>query len=292
MEASLRAAPARLRPRPGDSVHDSALKEEKEELGPEFLQSLARGLAVLRALGSRTGGLTLSEAAEDTGLARATARRALITLHHLGYVRADGRNFSLTPRVLELGYAPLQALSFEEIVRPHLTDLTERLGESSSIAVLDGDDVRYVARVATSRIMSVNIAVGTRFPAYATSMGRVLVAGLPPADLAAYLARVRPKRHTPHTRTGTEELRRIVDAAARDGYALVDQELEEGLRSVAVPIRGRDGQVTAAVNVAQHVGRGTGQQMLDETLPAVTETAARITADLGIVGERRPVPVL
>ncbi|MDX6356540.1 MAG: IclR family transcriptional regulator, pca regulon regulatory protein, partial [Streptomyces sp.] len=230
LEASLRAAPTHLRHRPGDSANDDALKEE---LGPEFLQSLARGLAVLRALGSRTGGLTLSEAAEATGQARATARRSLITLHRLGYVHAEGRNFVLTPRVLELGYAPLSALSFEQIVRPHLTDLTALLGESSSVAVLDGDDVRYVARVATARIMSVNIAVGTRFPAYATSMGRVLLAGLPRAERAAYFARIRPEEHTMHTRTGIEELSRIVDAAGHDGYALVDQELEEGLRSIA-----------------------------------------------------------
>lgn len=318
----------------------------KRELGAGFLQSLARGLAVLRALGGVEatswgetravggaaravegvgrsvgravdgearavgdaargasgaaggiggmthglvgagqggglgGGMTLTAVAEATGLARATARRSLLTLVELGYAEADGRTFRPLPRVLELGYAPLAELGFTDIAQPHMRELVRTVHESASLAVLDGGDIRYIARVPTVRIMSVNITIGTRFPAYATSMGRVLLAGLDTDARAAHLADVRPRPLTRHTVTSVPELARVVERAAAEGHALVDQELEEGLRSLAVPVRDVRGRVVAALNVATHAGRGTAESVRGELLPALRTTAARIEADL------------
>jgi IclR family pca regulon transcriptional regulator len=167
--------------------------------GVHFVQSLERGLAVIRAFGADTPQLTLSEVARKTGLTRAAARRFLLTLCDLGYVRSDGRLFSLTPRVLELGYAFLSSLSLTEVAEPHLERLVAEIHESSSVSVLDGDDIVYVARVPTSRIMRVSINVGTRFPAYATSMGRVLLAGLEDDALGEYLERVELRRLSART---------------------------------------------------------------------------------------------
>ncbi|MCP2256495.1 transcriptional regulator, IclR family [Streptoalloteichus tenebrarius] len=268
------------------------LRAHKDELGPEFLQSLARGLAVLTALRA-PGGRTLSEVADATGLPRATARRALLSLQQRGYVAParDQRRFALQPRVLELGYAKLSRLTFEEIVQPHLADLVEQVHDSASVAVLDGEDIRYVARVATVRIMSVDIRVGTRFPAYATAMGRVLLAGLPDEELAERLSRHEPRPFTPHTRTTREALAVAVDNARRDGFALVEQELDEGLRSIAVPLRDRAGRVVAAVNVATPVSRRTSADLRERVLPALRATADRIAVDLAEVGERGFLPL-
>ncbi|MFD9483322.1 IclR family transcriptional regulator C-terminal domain-containing protein [Streptomyces sp. NPDC059991] len=258
----------------------------KRELGPDFLQSLARGLAVLCALGADRGeGLTLTAVSEVTGLARATVRRSLLTLVHLGYVECGGsagRHFRLLPRVLELGCARLSALGPAEVAQPHLARLVARTGESASMAVLDGADIRYAARVPTVRIMSIDITVGTRFPAYATSMGRVLLAGLAPAERPP-LPDGLPAL-TPNTVTSPAELARIVERCAADGYALVAEELEEGLRSLAVPVRGADGRVVAAVNVAQHARRGTPEEMLRTLLPALRAAGAGISADLAVLG--------
>ncbi|MBA6438703.1 IclR family transcriptional regulator domain-containing protein [Streptomyces sp. GMR22] len=278
----------------GTAVGEDPARMAKRELGAGFLQSLARGLAVLRALGGgmapglvgagpgggRGGGMTLSAVAEATGLARATARRSLLTLVELGYAEADGRAFRPLPRVLELGYAPLAELGFTDIAQPHMRELVRTVHESASLAVLDGGDIRYIARVPTVRIMSVNITIGTRFPAYATSMGRVLLAGLDADARAAHLAGVRPEPLTRHTVTDVAELARVVERAAEEGYALVDQELEEGLRSLAVPVRDARGRVVAALNVATHAGRGTAESARGELLPALRATAARIEADL------------
>ncbi|MGR8010028.1 IclR family transcriptional regulator domain-containing protein [Streptomyces hypolithicus] len=259
------------------------------EAGPEFLQSLARGLAVLHALGWARGGLSLTAVAEAAALPRATARRSLITLQYLGYVHADGRTFTLLPRVLEVGYARLSRLSFGEIVRPHLAELTGRVHESASVAALDGDEIRYVERVPTARIMRVDITVGTRFAAYATSMGRVLLAGLPERERATRLARIRFEPLTRHIVTTADALSAALDSVAHDGYALVDEELEEGLRSLAMPLRDRLGRTVAAVNVSQHAGRGTPQQFLDSVLPPLTAAVARIEADLAVAGERQHI---
>ncbi|MEU4350776.1 IclR family transcriptional regulator C-terminal domain-containing protein [Streptomyces sp. NPDC023838] len=258
----------------------------KRELGPGFLQSLARGLAVLCALGADRGeGLTLTAVSGATGLARATVRRSLLTLIHLGYVECGGpggRHFRLLPRVLELGCARLSARGPAEVAQPHLARLVARTGESASMAVLDGGDIRYVARVPTVRIMSIDITVGTRFPAYATAMGRVLLAGLAPGERPP-LPDGLPAL-TPNTVTSPAELARIVERCAADGYALVAEELEEGLRSLAVPVRGADGRVVAAVNVARHARRGTPSQMLASLLPPLRATAGLISADLAALG--------
>ncbi|MEU5702746.1 IclR family transcriptional regulator domain-containing protein [Streptomyces aurantiacus] len=254
----------------------------KQELGREFIESLARGLTVITAFGEGRAELTLTEVATATGLARATARRALITLEHLGHVTAHGRTFTLTPRVLALGFPPLSRTTLPQIAAPHLADLAGRLHDSASLAVLAGDEIQYTARVATSRIMSVNITVGTRLPAYATSLGRVMMAGLPPAERGPFLT----GRHalTPHTVTDPAALAAILDHVRQAGYALVDGELEEGLRSIAVPVRDRTGRVVAAVNVAMHSSRRTVEQCAAEVLPELSATAGLIEADLRVAG--------
>jgi IclR family transcriptional regulator, pca regulon regulatory protein len=246
----------------------------------DFVQSLDRGLAVIRAFGPERERLSLSEVARATGLTRAAARRFLLTLVKLGYVRNDGREFSLRPRVLELGYAYLSGLALPEVAAPHMEELVARLHESSSITVLDGHQIVYVVRVPTKRIMTVAISVGTRFPAYATSMGRVLLADLPAEELERYLAEETFEPLTAHTVTSPARLREIVREVAAEGYAIVDQELEEGLRAVAAPIRGAADVGTAAINVSTHASRISMDAMRDQVLPALLETAREIEADL------------
>ncbi len=249
----------------------------------DFVQSLDRGLAVIRAFGPDRERLSLSEVARATGLTRAAARRFLLTLVKLGYVRNDGREFSLRPRVLELGYAYLSGLALPEVAAPHMEELVARLHESSSISVLDGHQIVYVVRVPTKRIMTVAISVGTRFPAYATSMGRVLLAQLSDDELERYLAEVTFERLTSRTVTNPARLRTIVREAARQGYAIVDQELEEGLRAVAAPIRGAD-VGSAAINVSAHASRVSMGAMRGQILPALLETARQIEADVQAQG--------
>jgi IclR family transcriptional regulator, pca regulon regulatory protein len=255
-----------------------------------FVQSLERGLAVIRAFGEERPELTLSEVAHETGLTRAAARRFLLTLADLGYVRADGRRFALSPRVLELGYAYLSSIGLPEIAEPHLERLAAEVRESSSVSVLDGDDIVYVARVPTSRIMRVAINVGTRFPAHATSMGRVQLAALPDAELDAFLDRVELRPLTAHTLTDPAKLRAELARIRSQGWALVDQELEEGLRSVAAPIRDRTGRVVAAVNVSAHASRASRDTVRRTLLPPLLATAARIQEDLRAAGVP-PLPV-
>ncbi|RKQ92175.1 IclR family transcriptional regulator [Solirubrobacter pauli] len=254
------------------------------ERGEHFVQSLERGLAVIRAFSPEEPELTLSDVARRTGLTRAAARRFLLTLGDLGYVRSDGKRFALTPRVLELGYAYLSSLSLPEIAEPHLERLAAEVRESSSVSVLDGDEIVYVGRVPTSRIMRVSINVGTRFPAYATSMGRVLLAALTEAELDAYLARAELEPLTARTLTDAGALRAELDRIRAQGWALVDQELEEGLRSVAAPVRGREGTVVAAVNVSAHASRASREAVRKTLLPPLLATAARIESDLKDVG--------
>ncbi|WP_283134535.1 IclR family transcriptional regulator domain-containing protein [Rhizohabitans arisaemae] len=320
MESALTESPV-PRKNPSDPIATWA-RASKEELGPEFVESLARGLSVLIALGSghasyasRPGvtstsdnasandlppgkrpdrdpeppspagletGLTLSEVAQATGLSRATVRRALITLVHLGYASEAGRGFLPTPRVLELGFACLSTLPLPQIAQPHLTTLVDQVHDSASMAVLDGTDIRYVARVPTVRIMSVDITLGTRFPAYATSMGRVLLADLPEHERAAILREIEPVRLTPHTVTSRDALAALLDEVAKEGHSLVDEELEVGLRSIAVPVHDRTGRVVAAVNVSTHAGRHPLGHLRASILPHLREAARRITADLGV----------
>ncbi len=285
MEAAL--ASGRGGARAAGPAHSRALKEE---LGSGYLQSLARGLDVLRAFGAVRGPARLTDLAALAGLPRATARRSLITLCHLGYVREEAGGFVLLPRVLGLGHALLSALTLPEIATPHLVRLVRAVRESASVAVLDGDDIRYVARVAGSRVMHIDIVVGTRLPAYATSMGRVLLGALPGAERDARLARITPEALTPRTLTGPAELREAVAETAGRGFGWVEEELEEGLRSVAVPVRDGTGRVVAALNVALHAGRCAPEESLAVLLPQLRETAGRISADLAAVGRHAAVP--
>jgi IclR family pca regulon transcriptional regulator len=218
--------------------------------------------------------------AASTGLSRAAARRFLRTLVQLGYMRSDGSRFALRPKILELGYAYLSSLTLPEVAMPHLEQLVEQVHESSSVSELDGDDVIYIARVPTKRIMTVTISVGTRFPAYATSMGRVMLAAQSDQRLDEYLASVSLRGLTGHTITSATALRRELRKIRAQGWALVDQELEEGLRSIAAPIRDADGQVIAAVNVSTHAGRRTLNSTVEELLQPLLATARRIELDL------------
>jgi IclR family pca regulon transcriptional regulator len=245
----------------------------------DFVQSLARGLTVVRALARPGSGSTLAEVAREAGFSRAATRRFLLTLQELGYVRGDGRIFALTPRVLELGYAYLSALTLPELAQPHLEGLVQRVHESSSVSVLDGRDVVYVARVPTRRIMAVAISVGTRFPAHATSMGRVLLAGLPAPELRAVLGAGPFAQLTPRTVTRPADLEAEVERVRERGWALVDQELEEGLRSIAVPIRDAAGSVVAAMNCSS-TARRPAEDMRRTLLPELQEAAAAVERDL------------
>jgi IclR family transcriptional regulator, pca regulon regulatory protein len=252
--------------------------------GPEFVQSLERGLAVIRAFDADHAELGLSDVARVTGLTRATARRFLLTLVQLGYVRQEGSRFSLRPRVLELGFSYLSALSLPEVAQPHMESLVAQVNESSSIAVLDDTEIIYVVRVPTTQIMSITIAVGTRLPAYPTSMGRVLLAALDPDSLDERLARMELVPLTTATVTDAAALRRVVARVRQEGWAMVDQELEQGVRSVAVPIRGSDGAVAAALNVSVHASRMTMAGLRRDVLPRLLRTATAIEAELRSVG--------
>jgi IclR family transcriptional regulator, pca regulon regulatory protein len=247
---------------------------------PHFVQSLERGLSVITAFGPDTASPTLSDVARLTGLTRAAARRFLLTLVDLGYVRQEANRFELTPKVLGLGYAFLSGLSLPGVAEPHLERLSRDVHESSSMSVLDGPDIVYVARVPTSRIMKVTINIGTRFPAYATSMGRVLLAGLDDEALDAYLRATEIAPFTPHTVADTDTLRARIHEVRERGYALVDQELEHGLRSIAAPVRDRHGDVVAAVNVSTHVSRVTKDKVRRQFLPPLLRTVSDIEADL------------
>ena len=268
-------------------TRDTSL-DPKQELGPEYLQSLARGLRVLAAL-SAPGGMTLSAVAEATALPRATARRSLLTLENLGYVAQDGRLFVPLPRVLDLGYSPVSSRPLADLAQPHLVDLVHQVLESASVAVLDDREIRYIARVAATRVMHVDITVGTRFPAYATSMGRVLLAGLPADQRSAWLAGAELTPLTSHTLTDVARLEAVLAEVERDGYAVVDQELEEGLRSVAVPLHGPDGRVVAAVNIAHHTGRTSQRDVREILLPALRDSARHIENDIALAFALRPL---
>jgi IclR family pca regulon transcriptional regulator len=260
---------------PGDDAAVSAPPSGSRD----FVQSLERGLQVIKAFDGEHPELTLSEVSRRTGMARAAARRFLLTLEQLGYVHHDGRTFVLRPRILDLGFAYLSSMGLPEVAGPHLETLVATVQESSSMSVLDGSDIVYVARMPTRRrIMTVSIAVGTRFPAYATSMGRVLLAALEPALLDDYLRTTPLVGHTDKTITDPTALREVLADVASAGYAIVDQELEDGLRSVAAPVR-HDGQVVAAVNVSVHASRASLAQIEERFLPHLLTACDDITVD-------------
>jgi IclR family pca regulon transcriptional regulator len=246
----------------------------------DFVQSLDRGLSVIRCFTRETPSLTLSEIAELTGLTRAAARRFLITLRDLGYVQSDGRMFSLRPRVLELGYSYLSSLPVWDVAKPYLEELADQVRETTSASVLDGPDIVFVARVEARRIMSMTLGVGSRLPAWATAMGRVLLADLPPAALDQYFEQVSLDPFTPRTVTNPKELRKVIEAARDEGYTLVDQEVEEGVRSLAVPIRTPEGKAEAALTVCSHAYRVSVERIMDEFLPLVRRTSDQIGAEI------------
>jgi IclR family pca regulon transcriptional regulator len=255
---------------------------------PDFIEAIARGFDVIKAFDTQRPAMSLSEVAAATGLARPTTRRILLTLESLGYVRSSAGGFTLTPRVLELGLTYVQAQGLWEIARPHLERLVARTGESSSIAQLDGSDIVYVARVAVPKIIALSVSIGTRFPAPQTSLGKVLLAGLDQEELDAALAE--PSRAGVRARWQPE--RDELDAVLRDvrakGWALTDEQLAPGIRSIAAPLRGGDGRVVAAVNVTVHAAETPVTTLTDEYLPMLLQTAGDISADFAL---RQAVPV-
>jgi IclR family pca regulon transcriptional regulator len=244
---------------------------------PNFMTSLARGLAVLRAFSDQRRHLTIAQITHKTGIPRAAVRRCLHTLKQLGYADSEGNNFSLKPKVLTLGYSYLSSTPLTVSTAPYLNHISRTLNESCSLAVLDGNEVLYVARSATSRIMSVSLNTGSRLPAYCTSLGRVMLAALPEDALDAYFSQVKLKASTPHTVVSVKRLREILAAVRAGGYALNDEELEIGLRSIAVPVRGASGQVVAALNVSAQASRVSVRQMLDTMLPVLRQGSAELS---------------
>lgn len=251
----------------------------REGAGPDFIEAIARGLEVITAFRQGSPEMTLAEIATATGLARPTARRILLTLTELGYVRAGARGYTLTPRVLDLGVAYVRSTGLWDIARPHLEWLVERTGESCSIAQLDGSDIVYVARVAVPKIVALAVQIGTRFPALPTSLGKVQLAALPPDELERVLAEP--------TRSGLTA-RWCPDAAERDaelrqvrarGWALTDEQLAAGIRSVAAPVRDGDGRVIAGVNVNCHAAETPVERLVEHHLPLLLQAAGEISAD-------------
>jgi IclR family pca regulon transcriptional regulator len=255
----------------------TAHPDEPPRPSDSYVQSFARGLAVIRAFTAQAPEHTLTSVAAATGLTRAGARRILLTLQALGYVEGDGKLFRLTPRILELGFAYLSTLPLWNLAEPVMEDLSEAMGESTSASVLDGADIVYVLRVSTRKIMRVSLGTGSRLPAYCTSMGRVLLAGLPPAEARALLASAPLVAHTAHTLTDVDAVMARVQQARRQGWCLVDQELEEGLVSLAAPIVGRGGQTIAAINLSGQANRTSAEAMREHMVAPLLQAAQRIS---------------
>jgi IclR family pca regulon transcriptional regulator len=241
------------------------------EESADYVQSLARGLQVLRAFDRELANPSLSEIAERIGLSRAVVRRSLLTLQHLGYVGSRGRSFFLTPRVLELGYSYLSSLDLTELAQQCLEQLSQRVGESCSMAVLDGSDIVYVLRVPVRRVMSVALGVGARLPAFAASMGRVILADLPDAELALWLKAQKFRAYTPQTIHTANALKAELLRVRKQGYALTSRELEPGLCSIAVPIRTAEGQVVAALNIGMPYSEDARERAVKQMLPALQD---------------------
>jgi IclR family transcriptional regulator, pca regulon regulatory protein len=247
--------------------------------GPDFVEALARGLDVLAAFGPAHRRMSLREVADVAGLARPTARRLLLTLEELGYVRSSAGAFELTPRVLDLGAAYVSSLGLWDVARPHLEELVSRTGESSSMAQLDGSDIVYVARVSVPKIISLRVDVGTRFPATQTSQGKVLLAALSPAELEAALALPSRSGLPPYIGRSAGQLAEELTEVRARGWALADEELAPGVRSVAVPVRDREGRVRAAMNVTVHAAETSTATLLEDHLPLLLRTAGEVGAD-------------
>src|SRR5579885_2285316 len=259
--------------------------------GPDFIEALARGLSVIRAFGPQRSTMTLSEVAAATGLARPTARRMLLTLEELGYVRVSQAGFALNPRVLELGMAYIGSLNIWDIARPHMEQLVAHTNESSSIAQLDGSDVVYVARVAVPKIITIAVTIGTRFPALQTSLGKVLLAELPPDELERVLAVPSRSGIAPLWRPEAEERNRALCEVHTRGWALSDEHLAFGIRSIAVPLRDSTNRVVAALNVSVHVAETSIETLIEKYLPLLLQTAAAISSDWTLWQSRSQVIV-
>lgn len=261
----------------GDAVHD---EQQHESTGGQryFVQSLARGLDVVRAFGTDGQGLGLAEIARRTNMSRAAARRYLLTLRDIGYVEAHGSRFELKPRLLELGYSYFSSLPLWKVADPILTELVNVLHESCSVTVLDLPDVVYVARVPVKQLITANVSVGTRFPACVTSTGRVLLSALPEEEFERFLSGLEIKPRTKYTVTNKNKLRAIIATVRRQGYALINQELELRLQSLAVPIRNRAGRVIAALNVSTFAGRT--DDFVERYLVSLLAASKNVTASL------------
>jgi IclR family pca regulon transcriptional regulator len=263
---------------PAAAQRQPSIAEEIDALtDPDFMTSLARGLAVIRAFADSRKPQTIAQISQQTGIPRAAVRRCLHTLRQLGYVDAELNNFSLRPKVLTLGYSYLSSTPLTIAAQPCLNEISKTLGESSSLAVLEEGQVLYVARAATSRVMSVSLSAGSRLPAYCTSLGRVLLAHLPEAELDDYLARTELAPRTEHTVTDGIRLREVLGQVRNEGYALINEELELGLRSIAVPVRGASGRVLAALNVGAQAARVTPERMLEAFLPVLRHGAQELS---------------
>jgi IclR family transcriptional regulator, pca regulon regulatory protein len=238
---------------------------------PDFVLSLARGLQVIESFQRMTDALSVSEVASRTGLSRAAVRRLLITLEILGYASRERSQYRLSPRILQLGFSYLSSSSLESLAFPLLQHVTQILHESSSLGVLEGDEMVYVARSAAQRVMSIGLSVGSRLPAYCTSMGRIMLAALPLRDFSGFVRRARFEQLTPKTIVDKAQFTRVIDRVRTDGYSMVDGELETGLRSIAVPVTSRSGRVVAAMNSGVHAGRVTKQRLISEFLPVLRQ---------------------
>ena len=244
---------------------------------PNFMMSLARGLLVIQAFSERRLQLSISQLSKRTALSRASVRRCLHTLSKLGFAGTDdGRSFYLRPRVLALGHSYLSSMPLATAAQPILEHLSQILHESCSIALLDGTEIVYVARAHVTRIMAIDLGVGTRLPAFCTSMGRVLLANLPPDELETVLPKIAFTRYTDRTVSSVEKLRQVLAAVKREGHAIIDQELELGLRSMAVPVRNAAGRVVAAINVGAHGQRVSIQDMRTRFLPYLHAAAQEL----------------
>ena len=255
--------------------------EDGETRSREYVQGLERGLAVIRSFSPEAPRLTIAHVAERTGLTRAAARRYLKTLEALGYVIQDDDRFSLTPRLLDLGFTYLSTLGVTSVVQPFMEQVTNTLHESCSVSVLDDHDVVYVARRAANRIMSINLAVGSRLPAHATSMGKVLLAYLSPSELKHYLESVEREALTENTIVDEQALLSVLEEVRKNGWAVADEESELGVRSAAAPLVDRKGEVRAAINVSAHAARASLDQLKSDYLPILLEAARGISEALG-----------
>lgn len=246
----------------------------------EFVQSFVRGLDVIRSFSRARPRMTLSEVAEETRMTRAAARRFLLTLVKENYAQTDGKYFELGPKVLDLGFAYLASMSLWDIAEPVMREVVGKTGESCSMAVLDGAEIVYVARVPSNRVMTIGLNVGSRLPSHCTSMGRVLLAALPEKEIAKRLTQVAMVKVTPQTISSKTKLRSELGRVARQGWSLVDQELEPGLRSLAVPVCNRAGAVVAAINLGCHAGRVSLDTMTGKFLPVLLDASRQITRSL------------